>query len=322
MKILITGASGCIGRSLVYTLMQQYVTEDNLLDIDIYATDIKENPFRHLKQLCYQQFDICSESFLQWVTEVDPAVIIHLASVLQISKTLTRDKAYQIDVVATEKLLATAAEIGTSKFVVTTSGAAYGYYPENNLGEIQESRATKGNPDYFYSAHKSEVEGILTKFREVAPELKQVVLRPGAIIGPDFEGPVVNLFQQKMITGLVGYEGLFNFIWADDVVQYLIEAATSDITGEFNVAGTGTLSLKQIAEKLDKPYLPLPPWLVKLALTVLKPLGITQYGPEQVKFIKYRPVLSNQKILKTFKHQPKYSTEQALSAYLNHLENS
>ena len=322
MKILITGASGCIGKELVNKLLNQNTLTSPLstTPIQVLATDIKQNPFAPDANLQYKALDICSEAFFQWVCDVTPDVIIHLASVLQISNTMTRANAYQIDVVATERLLATSVEIGVQKFVITTSGAAYGYYPENNEGEITENRATNGNLDYFYSAHKAEVETILEKYRESWPKLQQVVLRPGAIIGPDFEGPVVNLFQQKMITGLVGYKGLFNFIWSEDVVDYLIEAAITDVTGQYNVAGTGSLSMKQIANKLNKPYIPLPPLLIQSALSILKPLGVTQYGPEQVKFIKYRPVLSNQKIRNTFKHQPKYTSEQALDAYLTELE--
>ena len=328
MKILITGASGSLGKALIKQLLNQKKLGSKLQrDLDkIYATDVKLNPFdsnndlANKEDLVYEQLDICSEDFFQWVMKVRPNVIIHLASVLQISKTLTRNKAYQIDVVATERLLATAAEIGVSKVVVTTSGAVYGYHPENIGNEISESRPIQGNLDYFYSAHKAEVENILAKYRTITPQMKQVTLRPGAIIGPDFDGPVVNLFQQKVITGLNGYEGLFNFIWSNDVVEYLIEAATTNIQGEFNVAGTGSLSLKEIAQKLGKRYISLPSILVKFMLTILKPLGLTQYGPEQVKFIKYRPVLSNQKIRQEFKHQPQYSSEQALEAYLNELE--
>lgn len=321
MKILITGASGCIGKALVKRLLtSEDAGPSQNRQHQVYATDIKTSPFEDHEQLVYNEFDICSNEFFDWVMDIKPNVIIHLASVLQINKTLTRSKAYQIDVVATERLLATAVDASVSKFVVTTSGAAYGYHPENNQGDISETRPTKGNLDYFYSAHKSEVEAILKKYRELTPLLKQVVLRPGAIIGPDFEGPVVNLFEQKVITGLIGYKGLFNFIWSDDVVEYLIESATTPIQGEFNLAGSGTLSLKQIAQKLEKRYVALPPFLVKVLLTILKPIGLTQYGPEQVKFIKYRPVLSNKKIRQEFTYQPKFTSEQALKAYLNELE--
>lgn len=308
MNVFVTGAAGSLGRQLIKDLLQ--------LDHHVFATDIKPNPFSSHEHLQYKTLDIRSDQFIDWFKECQCHVVIHLASVLQISKTLTREMAYEIDVVATKHLLKASAELGVDKFVITTSGAAYGYYPENNQGEITEKRVPKGNQDYFYSNHKAQVEKLMAEFRLSNPEMKQVVFRPGAIIGPGFEGPIVNLFEQKVITGLIGYPSPFNFIWSEDVVSYLIEAAMTDITGEYNIAGDGCLSMKQIAHKLGKFYLALPPMFIQAALFILKPLGLTQYGPEQVKFIKYRPVLSNKKLKSCFSHQPIYTSEQALSAYL------
>jgi len=316
MKILITGAAGCLGSRIVNTLCRSTIENIQEGALKIFATDIKESPFSDIDNLTYQRFDLRSKEFSHWLAQIKPDKIVHLASILQISKQMTRETAYEIDVIATKKLLEKSIELGVNKFIVTTSGAAYGYYPENK-NIISEDRATKGNNDYFYSAHKAEVETLMAQYRKEHPQLKQVVFRPGAILGPNFHGPVVNLFQQKMIVGLMGYPGPFNFIWSEDIVDYIIEALTTDVTGEYNIAGDGTLSMHDIARRLDKPYFPLPPWLIQAALAIAKPLGLSQYGPEQVKFIKYRPVLANDKIKKVFSHQPRYSSKQALDAFLS-----
>jgi UDP-glucose 4-epimerase len=311
MKILITGAAGSVGKTLVNKLLQT--------QHEVAASDIKPSPFASQNNLTYQQMDITTSEFTDWVKATKPDIIVHLASVLQISKQLNREKAYQIDVVATENLLTTAKQLQVKKLIITTSGAAYGYHPQNQNAQIDENWPTLGNDDYFYSSHKSAVEKLLKQAKLDNANMQQVVFRPGAIIGPDVEGPVVNLFQQKVITGLVGYPGPFNFIWSEDVVDYLIEAIETDIQGTFNVAGTGALSLKEIAQVLNKPYLALPASIVKAALSVLKPLGLIQYGPEQVKFIKYRPVLNNAKLLNEFTHQPRFTSKQALEQYITYL---
>lgn len=308
MNILVTGAAGCLGRQLVKQL-----TQDKALIV--YATDIKPSPFESSDNLHYQCLDLRNEAFTTWVHQVKPNRVIHLASILQLSSNITREIAYEIDVMATKKLLDTCVTLGVEKFVITTSGAAYGYYPENR-DVITEDRPTRGNQNYFYSSHKAEVEQIMADFREKHPKMQQIVFRPGAILGDDFEGPVVDFFEQKIITGIIGSPSPFNFIWADDVVDYLIEGVLSDITGQFNIAGEGALSMKEIAHQLNKFYLALPSWLIQLALAIAKPLGFTQFGPEQVKFIKYRPVLSNAKLKTTFNHQARYTSLQALSAFL------
>jgi len=312
MKILITGAAGCVGAQTVNKLIS--TTEHH-----IFATDIRPNPFQPNSNLEYQQLDICKAEFADWVHKVSPDMVVHLASVLQTSATLTRDMAYEIDVVATKHLLNNLVDIGTKKIIVTTSGAAYGYYPENKY-EITEDRQTRGNPDYFYSAHKAEVESILQRFRNMHRTLKQVTFRPGAILGPNFAGPIVDLFQQKRIVGLMGYDGPFNFIWSEDVVDYIIEALETDIVGEYNIAGDGVLSMRHIAEILGKPYMALPELLIKAVLAIAKPLKLSQYGPEQTRFIKYRPVMSNEKLKSHFKHQPRYDSQQVLEEFIKSID--
>lgn len=313
MRVLVTGASGSLGSSFVAKLANRANVKS--ADIELFATDIK-SPKVLDSRITFKQFDIRDPKFLSWVSEIKPDVIVHLASILQISRNVTRQMAYEIDVEATKVLLTKAVELDCQKFVVTTSGAAYGYYPRNLNTEITEDWSLLGNEDYFYSDHKRQIENLLGEFKESAPQLQQVVFRPGAILGPNFEGPVVDLFQQSVITGLMGYDGLFNFIWSEDVVDYLIEAVTTEVSGHFNIAGEGAISLKQIAKLAGKPYLPLPSPFIQAMLTILKPLGLTQYGPEQVKFIKYRPVLSSSKIRARFKHQPRFNSEQTLNAYL------
>lgn len=324
-RVLVTGAAGSLGKRLVERLLHQE-------GVHVYATDIKPNPFgasllkatKHNPNdsenpvpgiLRYRAFDLRDPAFLEWVNQIKPNKIVHLASVLQLSNSITRHIAHDIDVVATKKLLQISTEIAVDKFIITTSGAAYGYYPENR-DIITESRPTRGNKDYFYSDHKAQIEDIMAQYRKHHPELKQIVFRPGAILGPNFEGPVVNLFQQKRITGLVGYPGPFNFIWSEDVVSFIIEGLQSNITGQFNMAGDGILTMAQIAQHLHKRYLALPEWLIKAALSIAKPLGLSQYGPEQTQFIKYRPVLDNSKLKSTFSHPLQYNTVEALNAFL------
>jgi UDP-glucose 4-epimerase len=60
----------------------------------------------------------------------------------------------------------------------------------------------------------------------------------------------------------------------------------------------------------------LPAWLIRTALRVLKPLGLSPYGPEQVDFLRYRPVLSNRRLKQDFGFSPRYSSREAFLAFL------
>ena len=85
-------------------------------------------------------------------------------------------------------------------------------------------------------------------------------------------------------------------------------------TGVFNLAGDGALSMREIAQQLNKPYLPVPAWLLRALLTVLHPLGVVQYGPEQVGFLQYRPVLANARLKRDFGYTPRFTSAEAFAA--------
>jgi UDP-glucose 4-epimerase len=306
MKILITGAAGDIGSRLVKIFNKRS-------DVDLFTTALE--PLNNESNGTHGIFDVRNDDFFQWVEEIKPEVIIHLASIIQLPESMTTEDAHDIDVKATVRLLELSVKIGVKKFVVTSSGAAYGYW-KDNADWLTEDMPVRGNDDYFYSSHKRQVEEVMARYRQQHPELKQVVLRPGTVLGPNFQNPITNMFSKNIISGIAGSDSPFVIIWVDDLVEYLIESALTDIEGVYNVAGDGTLSLKNIAKRLNKFYLPIPPNFLRFMLSILKPLGLSQYGPEQVKFIEFRPVLSNAKIKAAFEHQPSKSTEQAFEAFL------
>ncbi|MGR6874093.1 NAD-dependent epimerase/dehydratase family protein [Pseudomonas sp. HK3] len=310
MRILITGAAGDIGSRLV-----DFFQHDK--QVELYTTALED--LKPDTVSTHKVFDVRDAQFISWVKDICPDVIIHLASIIQLPESMSREDAFDIDVVATQALLDASIESGVKKIVVTSSGAAYGYW-QDNPEWLTEDMPVRGNEDYFYSSHKRQVEEMLARYRMRNPELKQVVLRPGTVLGPNFNNPITNMFSKNKIMGITGSDSPFVIIWVDDLVAYLIEAAKTKVEGVFNVAGDGALTLKQIAHYLNKPYFAIPSWFLRAALALLKPLGLSQYGPEQVKFIEYRPVLSNKKIKQIFLHQPEKNTEQAFFAFLEESE--
>ena len=90
----------------------------------------------------------------------------------------------------------------------------------------------------------------------------------------------------------------------------------STATGIYNLAGDGAVAMRELARILKKPYLPLPAGLLRGALWLLKCLGLTQYGPEQVGFLQYRPVLDNERLKEVFGYQPAKSSREAFEYYL------
>ncbi|WP_426414607.1 SDR family oxidoreductase [Aestuariirhabdus sp. LZHN29] len=309
-RVLITGATGFIGTQLVQQIVEQHP------QWHLVATDVR--PSAEVEELAnrFSLHDVRDqEALVSLLREEQVDTLVHLASIVVPPPGMSRETLYEIDVVGTRKVLDAAQQAGVEQFVVTTSGAAYGYHADNPEW-LSESDPLRGNESFAYSAHKRMVEEMLADYRQQHPSLKQLVLRPGTVLGATANNQITNLFEQKRIIGVAGCRSPFVFIWDQDLVKIIVQGIQQRSAGIYNVAGDGALSMAQLAIRLGKPYLPLPSWLIRGALSVLKPLGLNQYGPEQVKFISYRPVLDNQRLKAEFGYTPRYTSEQAFDAYL------
>jgi UDP-glucose 4-epimerase len=59
----------------------------------------------------------------------------------------------------------------------------------------------------------------------------------------------------------------------------------------------------------------LPASILRAALWLLKKLNLTQYGPEQLDFLRYRPVLLNSRLKQEFGYVPKLTSAEVFELY-------
>ena len=98
------------------------------------------------------------------------------------------------------------------------------------------------------------------------------------------------------------------FIWDTDVAAIIQRAVTGAVTGIFNVAGDGAMTVDDIAAALGKRTLTLPEPLLRRRARDRQRMRLTAYGPEQTKFLQFRPVLDNTRLKNTFGYVPSYTS--------------
>jgi UDP-glucose 4-epimerase len=310
-SVLVTGADGYIGRRLIAAL-----AADRRRLTTIVASDLKPvPPERRLEGVNYLAADIGSPELAQACARHRVDVVIHLAAVVTPGKRSDRQLEYKVDVLGTQNVLQACVAAGVRKLIYTSSGAAYGYYPDNPPW-LDENDPVRGNPEFAYAHHKKLVEEMLARYRSEHPGLEQLIFRPGTILGAGTRNQITNLFDQPRITGIRGADSPFVIIWDQDVVGAILRGIFEGGSGIYNLAGDGVLTLPEIAQRMGKPYRALPAGLVSAALWVGKRLGLTQYGPEQVRFLRYRPVLSNRRLKAEFGYIPQKTTAQAFDYFL------
>ncbi|PHQ67486.1 MAG: epimerase [Robiginitomaculum sp.] len=306
--LLITGAAGYIGTELIKRL-----SENDLVG-EIIALDIRPVAQEdRIVGVTYDQADIRSDEFTDKIKKYKPRSIVHLASVVSAGGDPELD--YSVDVLGTHNVLKACVASGVKQLVVTSSGAAYGYYADNPSW-LKETDALRGNDDFPYPRHKRLVEELLAGYRETHPELKQLVLRPGTVLGAATNNQITNLFAKPFMLKIAKSRSGFVFIWDEDVISIIEKGVLEDKEGIYNLAGTGSLSANEIAQILNKPCLVLPASVLGAVLNISRFLKLGKLGSEHVKFLQYRPVLDNQSLREDFGYTPKKTTREVFDFFI------
>lgn len=307
-RVYVTGGNGFLGSSVVAGLAAASSTEL------VVSGDVRD-PVREVSGVVYEKADITQpDDLVEHFRKHHIDTVVHLAAIMNPGPHITREQEYKVDVGGTRNVLDACITTGVKRIVVSSSGAAYGYHADNPEW-ISEDQAIRGNPEFAYSDHKRIVEGMLAEAREQHPELEQVIFRIGTILGETVNNQITALFERKRVLAIAGADSPFVFIWDQDVVGCMLRAATDGPAGIYNVAGDGAVNVHMLASVLGKKLLTLPAWFLTAALAIAKPLRLTRYGPEQVGFLRYRPVLSNAKLKSEFGYTPAMTSRQALEAW-------
>jgi UDP-glucose 4-epimerase len=296
-RVLVTGGSGYLGRQVVRALADAGTA--------VVSMDVRAVPqAQRLPGVTYAVADIRDPALGGLLRTSDVEVAVHLAAIVTPGGNSDRQLERQIDVEGTRNVLNACVAAKVKQVVISSSGAAYGYH-EDNPAWLREDDAIRGNLAFAYSWHKRLVEEMLADYRAEHPQLQQTVFRIGTILGESVDNQITALFAKRRPLAVAGSDSPFVFIWDQDVVGAILHAIATGRDGIFNVAGDGALTIHEIAARMGKRCLVLPPWLLFAALCVGRRLRLTRYGPEQLRFLRYRPVLDNRRLKEEFGYRPR-----------------
>lgn len=308
-RVLVTGADGFLGRGLVQALAGSGLER-------LRATDRIDVPAAHrLRGVDYTTLDVRDAAALERVC-AGMDTVVHLASIVTPPPGMSRAVMESIDVGGTRHVLDACLKQGVRHLIASSSGAAYGYHADHPAW-ISEDQPLRGHPAFAYAHHKALVERMLAEARVQHPALRQTVLRIGTILGDRVDNQITALFEKPRLLAVRGHASPFVFIWDEDVVGAIRHAVEGrGPPGCYNLAGDGALTMRQIADRLHKPLLTLPAGLLSAGLALGHALRLTRYGPEQLDFLRYRPVLANAALKRDFGYVPRFSSAAAFDRFV------
>lgn len=305
MRIVVTGASGCLGLPLVRQLCDDPAVHQ------VVAIDLRPNPISHPKLRDYLQ-DI-RDDLSQHLEHAD--CLIHCAFVVMPSSLgrRYRDRALmrEINLHGTIKLFTRASEMGIKHIIHLSSAAVYGAWPDNP-SQMDEQQPLRPMPGFAYAEDKVAVERWLDHF-ELQPDTPPVArLRPHVILGPHAQPVLRFLLKQPSYPRLREPQPLTQCLWETDVVSAILAAMHQRASGAFNLAADPPLSFRDMQHLRHRHPIALPYSLLRgLHLTLWRFTGVAG-EPGWFAAMRHPLAVSSEKARQQLGWQPIMDTYQCL----------
>jgi UDP-glucose 4-epimerase len=303
MRYLITGGSGYIGSRLVDLLGRRDDTEKMVI-CDVVP------PKGYRPNTEYERIDVRDRQAVRSVIErVRPDVLVHLAFILNPSH--DERFAYDVDVNGTHNVLEAAEHAGTRQLLVTTSGVAYGAFPDNPV-PLTEDDPVRGVAGFSYARDKTESDRLCQLWAARHPERVMTIVRPCIVFGPNVDNYLLRLWTKQPFAVDIGgtIDSDIQFVHEEDVVEGISGLLLGRHGGAYNVAGDGLMTNRECAELIGVPIRKLPLRVYRGLAKTMWRLRQAEAPPGAIDFALHSWLLSNEKLKRTTGWSPKYSSRE------------
>ena len=302
MRYVITGGSGYIGSRLVDLLERRDDTEK------IVICDVAP-PKGYRPHTEFDKVDVRDRQAVRSVLDrVRPDVLVHLAFILNPSH--DEDFAYNVDVNGTHNVLEAASKAGTPQVLVTTSGVAYGAFPDNPV-PLTEDDPVRGVANFSYARDKTESDRLCQLWALHHPERVMTIVRPCIVFGPNVDNYLVRLWTKQPFAIDAGtIDRDIQFVHEDDVVEGITALLLGRHAGAYNVSGDGLMTNRECAELIGSKIRKMPLWAYRRLAATMWKLRQAETPPGAIEFALHPWLLSNEKLKRTTGWAPKYSSRE------------
>jgi nucleoside-diphosphate-sugar epimerase len=266
MRVVVTGATGNVGTSVLHALAQDPSIEE-IVGL------ARRRPQLSVPRTQWVSADVARDDLVAHVRGA--SCVVHLAWLIQPSRHRATTRAVNVD--GSRRVFEAVAAAGVPSLVYASSVGAYSPGPKDR--RVDESWPTGGIPTSFYSRDKSEVERVLDAFEERHPQIRVVRLRPGLIFKSEaasgirrlFAGPLLPspLLRRALIPIVPAIDRLrFQAVHSLDVGEAYHLAITRDVRGPFNVAAEPVLDPPELGRLLGARPVPMPARAVRAAAQI------------------------------------------------------
>ena len=318
MKVVVTGATGNVGRSVVEALADR----DEITEI-VGLAGTAARPDWSPDKTNWVNASIVGSDLRQTFDGAD--VVIHLAYAVQPSHDLEKLKRFNVD--GSRRVFDAVAAARVPKLIYASSVGAYSPAPEDQLIGEDWPISTETS---FLARHKAVNEGTLDQFESIAPSTRVVRLRPAMTFQGDattelrrlLVGPFIPefLLRSRLVPAIPRLAGFrFQAVHISDLARAYALATVCDVQGAFNLAANPPLSTDDLAATLDAKTFPLPLALTRRLADLSWRLRLQPTPPDWLDTAMALPLMSSERAGRELGWKPRVTVGEALASLFSGL---
>jgi UDP-glucose 4-epimerase len=316
----VTGPTGEIGQAVVAALERA----PEIASIVGMARRPFDPAERGWKKVTYRRGDVLDRGAVAELVE-DADVVLHLAFMIMGGATESR----KVNLDGSRNVFEAAVAAGVKRVVYASSVAAYGFHSDNPR-PLTEDVAARGTASHYYSAQKAEVEAMLADAL-YGSKTAAYVFRPCIVAGPDapllidslpytqiserLPGAVLSLLEGvPILRPVLPDPGVpFQLVHHDDVASAMRAAVLGRGTpGVYNLAGSGELTVKRLAEELGWYSIPIPELAVDAVAEMIGRLGFLPAQAQWIAAFREPVIMSTAKARRELRWRPRHDALRTL----------
>jgi UDP-glucose 4-epimerase len=310
MRVVVTGASGNIGTSVVRAL----VADERVESVVGIA---RRRPAAGPAGVEWRQADVARD-------ELEPLfagahAVVHLAWRIQPSH--RQRELWRTNVHGSARVFAAAAATGVGALVHGSSVGVYSPGPKHE--RVDESWPRNGVRSSFYGRHKAEAEWRLDAVEAGNPGMRVVRIRPGLVFKREaasavrrlFAGPLLPtpLLLPSLLRVIPDVPGLrVQAVHAEDVARAYLEAVVSDVGGAFNLAAEPVLDAATVAAEFDARTVRVPSGAARVLTATTWRMHLQPSPPGWLDLGRGVPLMSSDRARRELGWEPQVSSVEAL----------
>ncbi|MBW3578049.1 MAG: NAD-dependent epimerase/dehydratase family protein [Actinobacteria bacterium] len=310
MRVVITGATGNVGTSLIDVLGH----EDQVTSIVGLA---RRPPAWQPAKTRWGRADVTKDDLSTYFDAAD--VVVHLSWIFQ----PTRDPlaTWRTNVLGSIRVFEAVSEATVPALVYASSVGSYSPGPQHD--RVDESWPTHALPTAAYGREKSYVERLLDTFERDHPETRVVRLRPGFIFKREsaaeqrrlFVGPLLpnRLARPDLIPIVPDLPGLrLQALHTRDAAEAYRLAIVRDVRGPFNIAAEPVLDPPALAELFDARPVKMPVGALRAAMSAAWRLHLIPASPMLFDLALSLPVMDTTRARTELGWEPSRTSQEAI----------